>query len=79
MLVDLRSKKMTGAQAESKLEEVGVTVNKNMIPYDPEKPTVTSGIRIGLAAVTSRGFDEDDTKRVANLVAKVLDLSLIHI
>ncbi len=73
MLVDLRSKKMTGAQAESKLEEVGVTVNKNMIPYDPEKPTVTSGIRIGLAAVTSRGFDEDDTKRVANLVAKVLD------
>ncbi len=73
MLVDLRSKKTTGAQAESKLEEVGVTVNKNMIPYDPEKPTVTSGIRIGLAAVTSRGFDEDDTKRVANLVAKVLD------
>jgi len=73
MLVDLRSKKMTGAQAESKLERVGITVNKNMIPYDPEKPTVTSGIRIGLAAVTSRGFDESDTGRVAELVVKVLE------
>jgi len=73
MLVDLRSKKMTGAQAESKLERVGITVNKNIIPYDPEKPTVTSGIRIGLAAVTSRGFDESDTGGVAELVVKVLE------
>jgi glycine hydroxymethyltransferase len=81
MLVDLRSKKMTGAKAEKKLEEVGITVNKNMIPYDPEKPTVTSGIRIGLAAITSRGFDECDTKEVAELVVRVLeneDESNIH-
>ena len=73
MLVDLRSKNMTGCEAEKKLEEVGITVNMNLIPFDPQKATVTSGIRIGLAGVTSRGFDEKDTEKVAKLLLRVLE------
>ena len=73
MLVDLRRKNMTGRDAEKKLEEVGITVNMNLIPFDPQKATVTSGIRIGLAGVTSRGFNEQDTEKVAKLVVQVLE------
>jgi copper chaperone CopZ len=64
---------MAGCEAEKKLEEVGITVNMNLIPFDPQKATVTSGIRIGLAGVTSRGFDEKDTEKVAKLLLRVLE------
>ncbi len=72
MLVDLRSIGMKGNQAEKILEEVGITVNKNTIPFDPEKPTVTSGIRIGTPILTTRGMKEDEMKRVGQIIARVL-------
>ena len=68
ILIDLRNKNITGKKLEKRLDEVGITVNKNTIPYDPEKPTITSGIRIGTPAVTSRGFKEDDMKEIAELI-----------
>ena len=55
--------------AEKVLDDVGITVNKNTIPYDPEKPFVTSGVRIGTAAVTSRGFRLEDMKEIASIIA----------
>jgi glycine hydroxymethyltransferase len=58
--------------AEALLEEAGITVNKNTIPYDPEKPTVTSGIRIGTPALTTRGMKEEEMKRIGNWIAEVL-------
>ncbi len=73
MLLDLRSKGLTGKEAEELLEKAGITVNMNLIPYDPEKPTVTSGIRIGLAGVTSRGFSADDAEETARITADILD------
>ena len=73
MLVDLRSKNITGKEAETVLHEVGITVNKNSIPNDPQKPFVTSGIRLGSPAMTTRGFKEDEAIEVANLIADVLD------
>jgi glycine hydroxymethyltransferase len=72
MLVDLRPVGITGQEAEDALHRVGITVNKNMIPYDPNPPAVTSGIRIGLAAVTSRGFVEEDVDEVSAIIAGVL-------
>ena len=72
-LVDLRSKNITGKAAEEALGNALITVNKNAIPNDPEKPFVTSGIRIGTAAMTTRGFDEADARALANLVADVLE------
>lgn len=69
MLVDLRSKKVTGRKAERLLEGVGITCNKNAIPFDPEKPTVTSGVRLGTPAVTSRGMKEDDMREIADVIA----------
>jgi len=72
-LVDLRSKGITGKVAEAVLEEAGITVNKNAIPFDPEKPMVTSGIRIGTPALTTRGFREKEATEVAHLIADVLD------
>ena len=72
MLVDLRSLGITGAEGEDLLHKVGITVNKNMIPYDPEPPVTTSGIRIGTAAVTSRGFVEEDIDQIAGIVIDVL-------
>lgn len=72
-LVDLRAKNLTGKQAEEALEIAHITVNKNAIPNDPQKPFVTSGIRIGTPAVTTRGFKEIDAEQLANLVADVLD------
>ena len=73
MLVDLTGMKVnTGKEAEHLLDEVGITVNKNSIPFDTQKPFVTSGIRIGTAAITSRGFTEEDAVEVANLIAMTL-------
>ncbi|MDI6824257.1 MAG: serine hydroxymethyltransferase [Bacillota bacterium] len=73
MLVDLRGKGITGARAEEALEEVAIAVNKNLIPYDPARPGVCSGIRLGTAAVTSRGFDRGDMEILAEIIADVLE------
>jgi len=72
-LVDLRKKRITGKDAEAALGRAHITVNKNAIPNDPEKPTVTSGIRIGTAAMTTRGFRSGEAEILANLIADVLD------
>jgi glycine hydroxymethyltransferase len=72
LLVDLRFQNMTGKEAEKILDAVGVTVNKNAIPYDPTSPFITSGIRIGTAALTSRGMKEADMEIVAKIIAMVL-------
>ena len=68
MLVDLRPAGLTGKEMEKRLDDICITVNKNTIPNDPEKPTVTSGIRVGTPAVTSRGFMEEDCREVARLI-----------
>ncbi len=73
MLVDLRAKNITGKEAERILGEAHLTVNKNAIPNDPEKPFVTSGIRVGSPAMTTRGFKEEEARIVGNLIADVLD------
>jgi glycine hydroxymethyltransferase len=73
MLVDLRAKKITGKEAERVLGEAHITCNKNAIPKDPEKPFVTSGIRLGSPAMTTRGFKEAEAIQVANWIADVLD------
>ena len=70
-LIDLRPMNITGKDMEIRLDEVGITVNKNAIPDDPQKPSITSGIRVGTAAVTSRGFVEEDLVQVAHLMALV--------
>ncbi|MDQ4094981.1 MAG: serine hydroxymethyltransferase [Actinomycetota bacterium] len=72
MLVDLRPVGLTGKEAEARLDDVGITVNKNAIPYDPEKPFVSSGIRIGTPAMTTCGMKEEDVSEVARLMARVL-------
>ncbi|WP_239374532.1 serine hydroxymethyltransferase [Snodgrassella gandavensis] len=72
-LVDLQPKKLTGKTAEAILGQAHITVNKNAIPNDPEKPFVTSGIRLGTAAITTRGFTEADTRKLGHLIADVLD------
>ena len=68
LLIDLRSMGVTGKELEHNLDEVHITVNKNAIPDDPQKPTITSGIRVGTPAVTSRGFKEEDMKVIARLI-----------
>ena len=73
MLVDLRSKGLTGKRAEELLADVHITVNKNSIHNDPERPFVTSGIRLGTPAMTTRGFKQEEVRQVANLIADVLD------
>ena len=73
MLVDLRSKGITGKEAEAVLGAAHMTINKNAIPNDPEKPFVTSGVRIGTPALTTRGFKEEEARITANLIADVLD------
>jgi len=73
MLVDLRSKNVTGKVAEAVLGDAHMTINKNAIPNDPEKPMVTSGVRIGTPAMTTRGFKEAEARMTANLIADVLD------
>jgi len=73
MLVDLRSKGITGKEAEAVLGNAHMTINKNAIPNDPEKPMVTSGVRIGTPAMTTRGFKDDEARMTAHLVADVLE------
>ncbi len=73
MLVDLQAKKITGKEAEAVLGQAHITVNKNAIPNDPEKPFVTSGVRLGSPAMTTRGFAEPEAEMTANLIADVLD------
>ena len=72
-LVDLQGKKLTGREAEAALGSANITVNKNAVPNDPQKPTITSGIRIGSPAMTTRGLKEIEAEQVANLIADVLD------
>ena len=72
MLLDLRNMPVTGKEAEHMLDEVGITANKNAIPFDPEKPFVTSGVRIGTPAVTSRGMKENDMIEIADLISLTL-------
>ncbi|MCX8006555.1 MAG: serine hydroxymethyltransferase [Coriobacteriia bacterium] len=72
MLVDLRPAGITGKEAQNLLETVGITVNKNAIPNDPESPFVTSGIRVGTPAITTRGFSEDEARLVGELIAETL-------
>ncbi|MBD3271298.1 MAG: serine hydroxymethyltransferase, partial [Elusimicrobia bacterium] len=73
MLVDLRDTKITGKEAEKVLDKAGITVNKNVIPFDPEKPFVTSGIRIGTPAVTTRGMQEPQMKQIAGWISRALE------
>ena len=74
MLVDLRNKGITGKELETRLDDVGITVNKNAVPFDTEKPTITSGIRIGTPAVTTRGFKEEEMIKIA----KLIDMTVEH-
>ncbi|HLB80007.1 MAG TPA: serine hydroxymethyltransferase [Dongiaceae bacterium] len=78
MLVDLRPKRLTGKAAEASLEAAGITCNKNGIPFDPEKPTVTSGVRLGTPAGTTRGFGPAEFRQVGGLIVKVLDGLAAH-
>jgi glycine hydroxymethyltransferase len=73
VLVDLRPKGVKGRDAEHALERAGLTCNKNAIPFDPEKPAVTSGVRLGTSAGTTRGFGEHEFRRVGELVLRVID------
>jgi len=73
MLVDLRPKGVTGKAAEASLEHSGMTCNKNAIPFDPEKPTITSGIRLGTPAATTRGFGLAEFRQVGEMILEVLD------
>ena len=73
MLVDLTSKGITGKEAQNVLDEVNITANKNTIPFEPRSPFVTSGLRLGSPALTTRGFKEDDMREVADIIALVLD------
>jgi glycine hydroxymethyltransferase len=72
LLIDLRGKGLTGKAAEIALDQAGITANKNAIPFDEEKVTVTSGIRIGTPAVTTRGMREGEMREIANLIVDVL-------
>jgi glycine hydroxymethyltransferase len=73
MLVDLRPKKLTGKLAEASLDRAAITCNKNGIPFDPEKPTITSGVRLGSPAATTRGFGREEFQQVGELIGDVLD------
>ena len=68
ILIDLRNKNITGKELEDRLDDVGITVNKNSVPFDTEKPSITSGIRIGTPAVTTRGLKEGEMKKIAKLI-----------
>ena len=72
MLIDLRSKGLTGKLAEAALGHADITINKNMVPFDDRSPFVTSGMRVGTAAITSRGLVEDDMLRIVELIDAVL-------
>lgn len=72
MLLDLRNKGITGKDAETLLDDIGITANKNTIPFDPQSPFITSGLRIGTPAVTTRGFMEDDMKEIADIISAAI-------
>ena len=72
LLLDLRPLNMTGKEAEAILQSVGIVVNKNTIPYDPEKPLVTSGVRMGTPVLTSRGMKEEEMEEIGGLISWVL-------
>jgi glycine hydroxymethyltransferase len=72
MLCDLRNVGVTGKEAEARLDEVGITANKNAIPYDPEKPFIASGVRIGTPAITTCGMKEDEAREIARLIVRAL-------
>jgi glycine hydroxymethyltransferase len=72
VLVDVRNRGITGKEAEHRLDEIGVTANKNTIPFDPESPFVTSGLRLGTPAITTRGFTEADM----DVIAEIFELTL---
>ena len=71
--VDLRSKNITGKQAETALDKAGITCNKNTIPYDPQKPMITSGIRLGTPAVTTRGMKEPQMQQIAGFIDEAIN------
>lgn len=73
ILIDVRTKGLTGKKAEALLEDIGIATNKNTIPYDPESPFITSGIRIGTPAMTTRGFKEPEMKEIAEIIGLALD------
>ena len=73
ILLDLRNKKITGKELEERLDNVGITVNKNAVPFDTEKKTITSGIRLGTPALTTRGFQEEDMETIATLIHKMCE------
>ena len=72
MLVDLTNKNITGKDAETALDEVGITVNKNTIPFDTQKPSIASGIRIGTPAMTTRGMKEEEMRTIAELIDRTI-------
>lgn len=72
MLLDLRNKNITGKDAERLLDDIGITTNKNTIPYDPQSPFITSGLRVGTPAVTTRGFKEEDMEEIADIMAAAI-------
>ena len=72
MLIDLRKKGITGKEAEENLGKADITINKNMVPFDTQSPFVTSGMRMGTAAVTSRGMKEDDMIKIVDFIDKAL-------
>jgi len=72
VLVDLRDSPLDGKQAEDRLHAIGITVNRNAVPFDPRPPMVSSGVRIGTPALAARGFDADDFTEVADIVAQAL-------
>jgi glycine hydroxymethyltransferase len=78
LLVDTRPRNLTGKEAEEILEEAGITVNKNTIPFDPESPFVTSGVRIGTPALTSRGMGEEEMREIGDIIDRALNLGAGH-
>jgi glycine hydroxymethyltransferase len=72
MLIDLRGTGVTGKELQLRLDDVNITANKNTIPFDPEKPFVTSGVRVGTAAVSARGMKEEDMIVIADCIAKAI-------
>lgn len=75
VLIDVRTKGLTGKKAEEMLDDIGVATNKNTIPFDPESPFVTSGIRLGTPAMTTRGMKEEDMREIATIITLALDES----
>jgi len=72
VLLDLQNKSVSGKQAEHALDEAGITVNKNMVPFDPKSPFVTSGIRVGSPALTTRGMNTGEVKTIVELIDRVI-------